>query len=625
MSIVFGTPTTGKLVLGVEPRRDAERVLAADRDERVQPLRAEGREHALDAALDLVRVRARRAEDRPAARQDPGDVARAERLERPVDEPAPALAHADRVPVRGRRAAATTARITAFRPGQSPPPVRIPAVATSPSLASSPEPRGHRCPYYAGAVAAPRRESDNGDDLREEGSRPWRVEGSRDDTPKREPRPWQRRLKRLVGGRRGWLLVLALAMLNWYLAAQVGQPEPRTGVPYSVFRQQVTAGNVSDVATRADALEGTFKRALPGQTIRQFTTARPSIADDGLMPLLLSKHVAIDAKPPPGRPLFTTLFVGLGPTILIVGVMIWFFRRMTRGGFSGLGRSKAKRYEPTTQRTTFADVAGIEEAAARGRPRSSTSSASPEKYRRLGGAMPRGVLLSGPPGTGKTLLARAMAGEAGVPFFSLSASEFVEMVVGVGASRVRDLFEQAKNEAPAIIFIDELDAIGRARGSGGGMGGAGSDEREQTLNQILTEMDGFSGSEGVIVIAATNRPEILDSALAPPRPVRPARRRQPARPARPQGDPRGPHPRRAARRRRRPADDRVDDARDGRRRPPQPDQRGRAPAARRNREEVTAQDFTDAFEQGAPRRRAEADAHRGGQAERPPTTRQGTR
>ena len=314
-------------------------------------------------------------------------------------------------------------------------------------------------------MAAPRRENENGDDLHEEGSRPWRVEGSRDDTPKREPRPWQRRLKRLVGGRRGWLLVLALAMLNWYLAAQVGQPEPRTGVPYSVFRQQVTAGNVSDVATRADALEGTFKRALPGQTIRQFTTARPAIADDGLMPLLLSKHVAIDAKPPPGRPLFTTLFVGLGPTILIVGVMIWFFRRMTRGGFSGLGRSKAKRYEPTTQRTTFADVAGVEEAQLE------VSEIvdflrQPEKYRRLGGAMPRGVLLSGEPGTGKTLLARAMAGEAGVPFFSLSASEFVEMVVGVGASRVRDLFEQAKNEAPAIIFIDELDAVGRSRGSG---------------------------------------------------------------------------------------------------------------------------------------------------------------
>ena len=309
------------------------------------------------------------------------------------------------------------------------------------------------------------------------------------------------------------MLVLALALLNWYLAAQIGEPEQRVSVAYSVFRTQVEAGNVVDVATRAGAFEGTFRKPLPGQTIAQFVTSRPSIADDGLMPLLLRQHVQIDAKPPPKRPLLTTLFVGLGPTILIVGVMIWFFRRMTRGGFSGLGRSKAKRYEPTTQRTTFADVAGVEEAQLE------VSEIvdflrQPDKYRRLGGSMPRGVLLSGEPGTGKTLLARAMAGEAGVPFFSLSASEFVEMVVGVGASRVRDLFEQAKKEAPAIIFIDELDAVGRARGSGGGLGG--SDEREQTLNQILTEMDGFSGSEGVIVIASTNRPEILDSALLRP-------------------------------------------------------------------------------------------------------------
>jgi cell division protease FtsH len=363
-------------------------------------------------------------------------------------------------------------------------------------------------------VAAERRDETD-EAPREEPQRPWRVEGSRSDVPKREPPGWLRWFRRTFGGRRGWLLVLALALLNWFLAARVGAPEPRTSVPYSVFRQQVAAGNVSEVATRADALEGTFRRALPGQTIREFTTARPSLADDGLMPLLLREHVAIDAKAPPGRSLFATLFVGLGPTILIVGVMVWFFRRMTRGGFSGLGRSKAKRYEPSTQRTTFADVAGVEEAQLE------VSEIvdflrHPDKYRRLGGAMPRGVLLSGQPGTGKTLLARAMAGEAGVPFFSLSASEFVEMVVGVGASRVRDLFEQAKNEAPAIIFIDELDAVGRARGSGGGMGGAGSDEREQTLNQILTEMDGFSGSEGVIVIASTNRPEILDSALLRP-------------------------------------------------------------------------------------------------------------
>jgi cell division protease FtsH len=183
------------------------------------------------------------------------------------------------------------------------------------------------------------------------------------------------------------------------------------------------------------------------------------------------------------------------------------------GGLGGLGRSRAKRYEADEQRTTFADVAGIEDAKGE-LVEIVDFLKNPVKYTRLGGQIPRGVLLSGPPGTGKTLLARAVAGEANVPFFSMSASEFIEMVVGVGASRVRDLFSEAKKVAPAIIFIDELDAIGRARG--GGMAFGGHDEREQTLNQILTEMDGFTGSEGVIVVAATNRPEILDSALLRP-------------------------------------------------------------------------------------------------------------
>ncbi|MEX0666819.1 MAG: ATP-dependent zinc metalloprotease FtsH, partial [Acidimicrobiia bacterium] len=183
------------------------------------------------------------------------------------------------------------------------------------------------------------------------------------------------------------------------------------------------------------------------------------------------------------------------------------------GGIGGLGKSKAKRFEASDQRTTFEDVAGIEDAKAE-LTEIVDFLKSPQKYTRLGGTIPKGVLLSGPPGTGKTLLARAVAGEANVPFFSISASEFIEMVVGVGASRVRDLFNEAKKVAPAIVFIDELDAIGRARGSGMSLGG--HDEREQTLNQILTEMDGFTGSEGVIVIAATNRPEILDPALMRP-------------------------------------------------------------------------------------------------------------
>jgi cell division protease FtsH len=362
-------------------------------------------------------------------------------------------------------------------------------------------------------VADERRAERPDDDSDADGHRPWRVEGARGAGVRHEPGAWSRRLRRVVGGRRGWLLVFALFILNWYLAANVGQPEERVGVPYSVFREQLVDGNVQAVSTVGDSFEGRFKHPLPGQVLTDFTTARPSISDDQLTSLLLEKHVVIDAKPPPKRPLVTTLLVGLGPTVLLVAVMIWLFRRVTSGGFGGLGRSKARRYEPTTQRTTFADVAGVEEAQLE------VSEIVdflrlPDKYHRLGASMPRGVLLSGLPGTGKTLLARAMAGEAGVPFFSLSASEFVEMVVGVGASRVRDLFEQAKKEAPAIIFIDELDAVGRVRGSGGGLGG--SDEREQTLNQILTEMDGFSGAEGVIVIASTNRPEILDPALLRP-------------------------------------------------------------------------------------------------------------
>jgi cell division protease FtsH len=206
---------------------------------------------------------------------------------------------------------------------------------------------------------------------------------------------------------------------------------------------------------------------------------------------------------------------GFGPAILIVLLFIFLMRRAGGGvgGLSSIGRSKAKRYDSSQTRSTFDDVAGIEDAEQE-LVEIVDFLKNPDKYRRLGAAIPKGVLLSGPPGTGKTLLARAVAGEANVPFFSLSASEFVEMIVGVGASRVRDLFQQAKMAAPSIIFIDELDAIGRARGSSSGLGG--HDEREQTLNQILTEMDGFTGSEGVIVLAATNRPEILDSALLRP-------------------------------------------------------------------------------------------------------------
>ena len=220
-------------------------------------------------------------------------------------------------------------------------------------------------------------------------------------------------------------------------------------------------------------------------------------------------------------------------------------RRASAGGgaLGALGRSRAKRYEGL-ERVTFDDVAGIEEAEQE-LVEVVDFLKNPSKYSALGGKIPRGVLLSGPPGTGKTLLARAVAGEAGVPFFSASASEFVEMIVGVGASRVRDLFKQAKEAQPAIIFIDELDAIGRARGGGANLGG--HDEREQTLNQILTEMDGFSPNSGVIVLAATNRPDVLDKALLRPGPLRPPRRRAAARPPGAARDPAGAHALGAAR------------------------------------------------------------------------------
>ena len=286
----------------------------------------------------------------------------------------------------------------------------------------------------------------------------------------------------------------------------------------------------------------------------------------------------MNAKPlQQGRPWWETVLVGFGPTLLLVGLFVLLARRAAssrrRTQRAGGLRSRAKRYEHSEQRTTFADVAGIDEVKEE-LAEIVEFLREPERYRRLGATIPKGVLLTGLPGTGKTLLARAVAGEAGVPFFSMSASEFIEMVVGVGASRVRDLFEQAKQAAPAIIFIDELDAIGRARGGGPMMGG--HDEREQTLNQILTEMDGFDPRTGVIVLAATNRPDILDPAL-----LRPGRfdRRVTVNP--PDRDGRAAilkvHTREcAAGGQRRPRPGRGPDSRDGRCRSAQPGQRGGA-------------------------------------------------
>ena len=355
--------------------------------------------------------------------------------------------------------------------------------------------------------------------------RPWRVEGERENGPGADPDKPGRSgggMSRVPGSRRFWRFLLVLLVLNIAFAQLIPSSEDqRLDVPYTFFREQVTAGNIQEVNAKNDVIQGVFRKEVKFEKKgpeKDFETVRPTFAqDDELLKLLLEKKVEVNARPiDEGRGFLATLLLSFGPTLLIVGLLIYFLRRSAAaagGGAMALGRSKAKRYDASATRVTFEDVAGIDEVEDELKEIVDFLK-NPDRYRKLGAAFPKGVLLSGQPGTGKTLLARAVAGEADVPFFSLSASEFVEMVVGVGASRVRDLFAQAKKAAPSIIFIDELDAIGRARGGGGGFGG--HDEREQTLNQILTEMDGFTGSEGVIVLAATNRPEVLDAALLRP-------------------------------------------------------------------------------------------------------------
>ncbi|MEO8687751.1 MAG: ATP-dependent zinc metalloprotease FtsH [Solirubrobacteraceae bacterium] len=342
---------------------------------------------------------------------------------------------------------------------------------------------------------------------------PWRVEGARETPDKGPP------ASRMPGGRHLLWIVVAMLALNWVIASRASVDHQRITVPYSYFRQQALVNNIAEVSSKDETIEGKFRRNVrypagkKGRLTHLFKTERPAFADDAIFGLLLRNKVTVNATSPDSRSLLSTVLFGFGPTLLLVGLFVLLMRRSQGGGggmLGNLGKSKAKRYDASAQRTTFADVAGIDEVTEE-LAEVVGFLKDPDRYRRLGGMIPRGVLLSGAPGTGKTLLARALAGEAEVPFFSLSASEFVEMIVGVGASRVRDLFEQAKKDAPSIIFIDELDAIGRARGAGSMSGG--NDEREQTLNQILTEMDGFTGSEGVIVLAATNRPEILDPAL----------------------------------------------------------------------------------------------------------------
>jgi cell division protease FtsH len=318
---------------------------------------------------------------------------------------------------------------------------------------------------------------------------------------------------------------VGLLLLNYVIVSLLfsGAPTPRVAIPYRpTFVEQLRDGNVATVTAKGTTVEGTFEKAVrypdeEAAATTRFSTEVPEFADrQELDDLLEENGVEVTAKPTTHEtPLWQTLLVYFGPTLLFFGVWYWYLRRAgaAGGGMFGFGRAKAKKYEPTTERVTFADVAGIEEAEQE-LAEVVDFLRDPAKYTKLGARIPRGVLLSGAPGTGKTLLARAVAGEAGVPFLSMSASEFVEMIVGVGASRVRDLFAQAKAAAPSIVFVDEIDAIGRSRGSGVFSGA--NDEREQTLNQILTEMDGFDATTGVIVLAATNRPDVLDPALLRP-------------------------------------------------------------------------------------------------------------
>ncbi|HEX5045949.1 MAG TPA: ATP-dependent zinc metalloprotease FtsH [Gammaproteobacteria bacterium] len=344
--------------------------------------------------------------------------------------------------------------------------------------------------------------------------------------------------------RRAWITFVIVLVVNYAIVRMlVPSPDAAITIPYTVFKEQVASGNVQSIYSKGAGIEGRFaqpvtwpppesadraatpqggeKRSLFGgppapRESRTFTTTLPAFVDPGLEQFLIDKKVEISALPIQGSAL-GQLLVGFGPALLFIAFYVWMFRRASRQGggmgLMGIGKSRARRYDKETgDRVTFEDVAGIDEAENE-LVEIVDFLKDPAKYTRLGGTAPKGVLLVGSPGTGKTLLARAVAGEAGVPFFSMSGAEFVEMIVGVGAARVRDLFQEARKNAPAIVFIDEIDSIGRARGP---MAIGGSSEQEQTLNQILTEMDGFSGREGVIVLAATNQPDVLDKALLRP-------------------------------------------------------------------------------------------------------------
>lgn len=343
--------------------------------------------------------------------------------------------------------------------------------------------------------------------------------------------------------RKTWLAFLGILLANYLLMRFLFpvHDEPLT-IPYTVFKAEAARQNVTAIFSQGANIEGRFanpvtwppedgKAALPNpgkrapevpvkpRTASTFNTTLPQFVGPELEKFLIDHKVEISAVPIQTGSTWATLLFGFGPAILLIAFYVWLYRRASQqggglgGGLFGIGKSKARRYDQQSDsKVTFDDVAGIDEAENE-LIEIVDFLRNPAKYTRLGGTAPKGVLLIGAPGTGKTLLARAVAGEAGVPFFSMSAAEFVEMIVGVGAARVRDLFKQARENAPAIIFIDEIDSIGRARGQ---VALGGSSEQEQTLNQILTEMDGFSSREGIIVLAATNQPDVLDKALLRP-------------------------------------------------------------------------------------------------------------
>jgi cell division protease FtsH len=301
-----------------------------------------------------------------------------------------------------------------------------------------------------------------------------------------------------------WTALFVVGLLIWNVSTRFQRPERR--VSFSEFMTWVGQGSVAKVEIVGQDLTGTTKA---NETFHAYVPTQY----DGFVNELMKANVQVNAKEPTASP-WASLLLGWAPTLLIVGFWLFFMRQMQSGGNKALsfGKSKAKLSSSSQKKVTFKDVAGVDEAKEELQEIIEFLK-EPQKFQKLGGRIPKGVLLMGPPGTGKTLLARAVAGEANVPFFSISGSDFVEMFVGVGASRVRDLFEQGKKNAPCIVFIDEIDAVGRHRGAG--LGG-GHDEREQTLNQLLVEMDGFESNEGVILVAATNRPDVLDPALLRP-------------------------------------------------------------------------------------------------------------